>query len=113
MPSFFVINSNRSAKPALADLTDTYKRRGNATRKNAATPLIAHVSSMLSDIVSIALPDAYYRTPLVTQKLFRRSFGRKIAGQPPDKTSWNFVTMHSPFGTCWPHLVLFAETYVL
>ena len=75
-----------SAIPALADLTDTHKGRGNAARKNVATLLIAHVSSMLSDIVSIALPDADYRTPLITQKLFHRSLGREIAGPPPDRT---------------------------
>ena len=60
-----------TAKPILVDLTDTHKGRGNAARKNVETLLIAHVSSMLSDIVSITLPDADYRTPLVTQRLFR------------------------------------------
>ncbi len=44
-PLIFVINSNPSAKPVLVDLTDTYKRRANATRKNDGTLLIAHISS--------------------------------------------------------------------
>jgi len=110
---FFVINSNPSVIPALAHLTETHKGRGNAARKNVATLLIAHVSSMLSDIVSIALPDADYRTPLITQKLFHRSLGREIAGPPPDRTPWHFFSKHSPFGTCRPHLVLFADRHVL
>jgi hypothetical protein len=52
MSLFFVINSSPSAKPALADLTGTHKGPGNALRKISAIFLIAHVSSMLSDIVS-------------------------------------------------------------
>ena len=43
---FFGINSSPTAKPALADLTDTHKGRGNAAMKNVATLLIAHVSSI-------------------------------------------------------------------
>ena len=50
--SLFCNHFQPSAIPALADLTHIHKGRGNAARKNAATRLIAHVSSMLSDIVS-------------------------------------------------------------
>ena len=43
---FFVINSSPSAKPALADLTDTHKGPSNAVSTISAIFLIAHISGM-------------------------------------------------------------------